>query len=60
MTEIASQFRKRQSGRNRTLEEYRTHHTIFLSTVDQNMNPELETHPVLDNLSAHKHEKVKR
>lgn len=42
------------------MEEYRTHHTVFLSTIDQNMNPELEIHPVLDNLSAHKHEKVKR
>lgn len=33
---------------------------VFLRTIDQNVDPDLEIHLVLDNLSTHKHEKVKR
>lgn len=33
---------------------------VFLRTIDQSVDPGLEIHLVLDNLSAHKHGKVKR
>jgi len=33
---------------------------VFLRTLDQCVPPELDVHLVLDNLSAHKHERVKR
>ena len=33
---------------------------VFLRNIDEHVDPELEVHPVLDNLSAHKHGKVER
>lgn len=33
---------------------------MFLCIIDQNVDPDLEIHLILDNLSAHKHGKVKR
>jgi transposase len=33
---------------------------VFLRTIDQNVDPQLEIHLVMDNLSAHKHKKVER